>query len=377
MSIKKQLIVALLLLVVGGIVVAILSSHRTPPRRAQKTKVLPVVKTMVVHPVHYRVVIHAYGEVKTRNRAIITSQVRGDVVYVSSHFYPGCAVKKGECLIKLDRRDLEIARAQARAQLKKALADMAELREEALQAMEEWKIIHPHKTIPPLVAKIPQMDALRAKVEAARSDLRLAELNLERTQIDAPFNGIVISRNVDLGQLVSPGERLGVIYSSSMVEVYIPLSLNQVQWLNIPGYNVPSSLKGGIEISFNLGNKGIRYRGNIVRCLGEIDSKSRMLYVIARVEDPFKGLPPLLPNTFVDVKIKGREIYPAFVLPLSAIHSSRVFKVRNNRIEETRVEVVYNLKDKVVVRQGLGDGDRVVISPLSGDVNGIEVRVEK
>ncbi len=378
MSIKKQLLVALLLLVVGGGVVWVLSHHKTPPKRASKRKSIPVVKTMVVHSTHYRVVIHTYGEVKARDKAIITPEVKGKVVYISPHFYAGCRVKRGECLVKLDRRDFEIYLCQAEADLKKALADMAQLKEEAIQARQEWRLIHPHKEIPPLVAKIPQLKALKGRVEAARANVRLAKLNLERTEIHAPFDGIVVSRDVDIGQVVSPGQRLALIYSASSVEVHIPLSLNQVQWLKIPGYSEVLSHPQEVEISFNMGRRSVKYRGKIVRCLGEIDPKSRMLYAVAEVKDPFKRIPPLLPNTFVDVRIKGKEIYPAFLLPVSAIHENCcVFKIKRGRIKVEKVDVAYRLKDKVVVKTGLEDGDVVVISPLAGDVNGLKVRVER
>ncbi len=379
MSIKKQLIIAFVLLLSGGAVALLMAHHSSPPARSTHKRPIFVVDTMVVHPTHYHVKIHTYAEVRARDRASVTSQQQGRVVFISSHLYPGCFVKKGEVLIRLDKRDYEIEQAQAMAELERAKADLEKLREDASQAREEWNMLHPHRPIPPLVAKLPQLRSAQARVEAARASLRLARLHLKRTTILSPFEGVVISRNVELGQFVAPGENLALIYSSSAVEVYIPLSLEQVQWLRIPGYNEDKQGQGSVvSIEFGRGRGKGRYMSRIERCSGEIDKHTRMLYAIAPVYRPLRHLPPLLPNTFVTVSIMGEEIFPAFVIPDSALHGkNRVFKVIKGHVYSCEVKIAYRARDTVVVREGLSDGDRVVISPLAGDVEGVEVRVER
>jgi multidrug efflux pump subunit AcrA (membrane-fusion protein) len=122
------------------------------------------------------------------------------------------------------------------------------------------------------------------------------------------------------------------------------------------------------------------WHGQIVRTEGEIDPRSRMINVVARVEDPYGSEPPLAVGLFVSAEILGRREPRAYVLPRAAIREEESgFQVllidAEDRIRFRPVEVLRSEADRVVIGSGLSPGERVCVSPLGAVVEGMKVRV--
>ena len=124
------------------------------------------------------------------------------------------------------------------------------------------------------------------------------------------------------------------------------------------------------------------WTGSIVRTEGELDPKSRMVTVVARVEDPYgrndgKGRPPLAVGLFVQAEISGKFIPEAMVIPRSALHpDDRVLVLDNeNRLHYRSIQVLRTERESVIVEGGLEAGEKVVVSPLAAAIEGMAVRV--
>jgi multidrug efflux pump subunit AcrA (membrane-fusion protein) len=122
------------------------------------------------------------------------------------------------------------------------------------------------------------------------------------------------------------------------------------------------------------------WRGRIVRTEGEIDPRTRVVHVVARVEQPYAEDPPLAVGLFVSAEILGRRVEDAFVVPRSALRDGRdgdeVLVVDDeSRVRFHPVEVLRERRGEVVIGAGLEAGDRVLVSPLGTAVDGMSVRV--
>ncbi len=129
------------------------------------------------------------------------------------------------------------------------------------------------------------------------------------------------------------------------------------------------------------------WHGNIVRTEGEIDSKSRMVTVVARVEDPYGRdaageRPPLAVGLFVQAEIAGRVVSGAFVVPRAALRrdpadqKDRVLVVDDDsRLRVRQVEVLRRERERVILGSGLVAGERICVSPLRAVVDGMRVRI--
>ncbi len=375
MTKKRQIIIIIGIFLISIMIFLLLIHHKAKPKKTIVKNVIPVVKVIKARPVHYQMIIHANGEARPESIGSIVPEIRGKIVYVSRNLKKGGMLKKGELVVKIFDEDYKIALSQAIAKLKQANATLENTIQESNQAIEEWKLVHPNKDVPYLVAKVPQLEAARANFLAAKAGVTQAKLNLRRTNLYSPYNGVVLQKNIDIGQYVNPGQTLATIYPTSEIEVYIPLTLSDVQWIDIPKYT--TNKKGSlVKLRFSLGQKRVSLIGEITRFLGEIDPKTRMLYVVAVVKNPFKHIPPLLPYTYLDANIQGRVLKNVYVIPMRAVFEDEyVLKVIKNHIKKTKIKIVRMLKDSVIVTKGIDPGDLLVCTPMSGNVDGMEVNI--
>ena len=114
---------------------------------------------------------------------------------------------------------------------------MTKLAEEqglAEYATIDWKRSRSGKTPSDLALRKPQIAEAKTNLEFALADLVKKEGDLESTQVTAFYNGVVESKDVDLGQFVSPGTKLGVVFSIDYVEVRLPIPVHEIEFLELP-----------------------------------------------------------------------------------------------------------------------------------------------
>ena len=370
--------VTAVILALGGLLALYLLHTRPELKRRRPAPHPPLVEAVTVQPRAYRVVEEEFGTVRPVRTGEVVPEVAGRVVELSPSLVVGGRFRKGEVLVRLDPRDYEAALAQARGDLAEAERALAEVESEAESSLKEWReILGRREAPPPLVAREPQLAAARARVEAARARLRKARLDLERTVIRAPFDGLVVEESVELGQFVSPGEVLARIYDARAVEVAVPLELKRLAWLLVPGFNAQE----GSPATVLLPDLSASWTGRVVRAASRADEKTRLLTVFVRVADPFSSRPPLLPGFFVRVRLTGRLLEGVFVLPRRALRrrGERFFVHLvdgEGRLAEREVSVVFLSREEAVVDRGLAPGERVVVSRLAAPVPGMAVRVK-
>lgn len=327
------------------------------------------------------ILLYGDGTVRPLKTVNLVPQVSGKLIYVAPDFINGGSFKKGDVLLKIDPVDYELALVLAEAKVKEAESNLALTKEESKASREEWNLIHrgdPGKKVPPspLVLKIPQLSAAKAMLEASKAELRKARLNLERTTILAPFDGIVMSENVDVGQYVVKGQTLGTIFSKEAVEIVVPIEMRDVPLISIPGFTIPSDNGSIAEISARIGLKDYSWKGKVVRSEGRVDENTRMLNVVIRVDEPYSSYPPLAIGMFVRVKIEGKIKEQVIEIPPSAIRDSNVVWVldREDRIRFRKIKILKVYRDNALVENGLKEGDRVVVSFLKVVTDGMKVK---
>ncbi len=331
-----------------------------------------LVDAEILSPTVFHPVVRSYGLVEARVNSKVVTQVGGRVDYVSEAFRDGGFFRKGDVLLRIDAADYEIEMQVAEANLAEAQRQLEEAVAEAEQAREDWKRLGNDDEPSPLVLREPQLKSAQAAVKSAQAQLKLAQLNLERTEIKAPFDGRVLSTEVDLGQVVSSNTTLGDIYATDAVEVRLPIKNSDVALLELPEsyrhreadqeealpVRILSELAGNEE-----------WLGRIVRTSGSIDSTSRQLYVVARIDSPFgekaEGRFPLKIGQYVTARIQGRAFDDAIVIPNSAIYQgSYVFVLQEGAVYRREIKIAWLDEEQAVIKEGLSAGDQLVISPL-------------
>ena len=363
------------------------ANRQQPERRAPKLAMTQVTVTPVART-DYTVEVKSRGTVRPRTESTLIPEVSGRVVKLSSNIREGEFFEPGDLLLEIDPRDYEAEVAIAEADIAQARSALAEAQARADQARRDWQRLGEQGEPDDLVLRKPQLAGARAALTSAQARLVQAKLNLERTRILAPYAGRVLERNVDIGQYVTPGNVLARIYAVDFVEIRLPLSNRQLEFVTIPevyrdetlGMRAPGV---PVRLSAKIGSKTYTWQGRIVRAEGSIDTQSRQVFVIAQVDDPYgkdaSGRPPLKVGQFVEAEIEGTRLEDVIVIPRAALRVGGEVLVVNaqSKLESRRVNVLWSDEQNAVVARGLEAGDLLVLTPLGTGMDGVEVKAQK
>ncbi|GMQ75243.1 MAG: efflux RND transporter periplasmic adaptor subunit [Gammaproteobacteria bacterium] len=387
---KKLVNILLPILVVAGasgIAFVTIAKREVPERRAPHRAAVEVEVTTLARS-DFTVRVKSRGTVRPRTESSLIPEVSGRIVALSPNIREGEFFEAGEVLLEIDPRDYQAEIAVVKANIEQAHTTLAEEQARAAQARRDWKRLGEAGEPDALVLRKPQLAGARAAVASAEARLTQARLALERTRIVAPYAGRVLERNVDIGQYVTPGTVLVRIYAVDYVEVRLPLTNRQLEFVDIPevyrGDSPPERREDlAVRLSARIGSRLYAWDGRVVRAEGSIDTQSRQLFVIAQVDDPYgkgpAGRPPLKVGQFVEAEIEGRRLADVIVIPRSALRAGGEVLLVNdeNRLETRAVEVLWSNAQSAVTGSGLAPGERLVLTPLGGAMDGIEVRVRE
>ena len=364
-----------------GATIALLFATRPKPERHLAEVPAPFVRVAVVAPQSFQLSVVAHGNVAPRTESDLVAEVRGRIIWVSPALEVGRFFNEGDELLRLDGREHEIAMRRAGALVK--LAESESRLAEAEVARRRLLSRSGASSASDLDQFESRALVASAGLDQARADNAQAALDLERTVVRAPYDGRVRERPVDLGQFVSSGTTLARVFAVDYAEIRLPIRTDELSFLEIPlGFEKDAGrgIDTPVVLTARLGGRELEWPARLVRTEGEIDLRTRMLHVVARVDDPYMrnggAYPPLPVGLFVRAEIQGRTIDDVYVLPSIALREqNRVFVVdAEQRLRFRPVDVVRRSREKVVVAGGLAPDDQVVISPVRAVTDGMRVR---
>jgi RND family efflux transporter MFP subunit len=375
MRAKRGLAIAAVLVLGAGAGFALIRFGPTV-EQAPEPPAPPVVRVVSAKPRNVTVEVRSQGEIQPRTRSQLVAQVAGRISRVAPQFAAGEFFEKGDTLVWLDNADYRLAVQQAQAQVAQARVALEQERAQAKVAREEWKDLGRGEPSA-LVLRKPQLAQAETALAAAQAAAAQARLQLERTTLQAPYDGRVRATQANVGQFVGAGTTLAELYATDYAEVRLPVQERDLRFLPV-GVGYPGERSQGPPVV--LSDDSSEWRGMIVRVAGTLDPKTRLIDLYARVDDPFNRerqtqRAPLPMGLFVQARIQGRTLENVIVLPRAALRDGRVLVVENGRLAFRDVEVVRTRGDDVVVQaKGLGAGAQVVVSPLETPVAGMSVR---
>ena len=368
MSRKKQIIVPLAILALGVAGFAGFSAMKKPPQEKEAVDNTPIVaiETVTVEPM--RLMVDSYGVVMPKYETQLIAQVTGQIVELSETFVRGGFIKQGQLLARIDPSDYEAALIDAQATLASAQAALEQERAQGKVAQEEWKRITDSSPTE-LSLRKPQLAQELARVKAAEAAILRAKRNLERTEIKAPYDAMIESREIGLGSFVAMGTPLGKLLGTDIAEVRLPVADNQLQFLESQGLNADVKLSGTYA-----GNPQ-SWQANVARSEGVVDNKSRMTYLVAEIKDPY-GLnhsqPPIRFGAYVTADILGVNVARASTIPSYLINKGRVPLLdKDSKLRFATIEVIRQDGSNIIVGEGLNDGDRLITSALDYPIDGM------
>lgn len=371
----RTLLGALGVLGAALLVVAYMMASGTEAKRKQPERIARLVETMTLSPADYGVRIEAWGTVQAARRIVLQPQVGGQIQSIGDGFEPGAHVKAGEVLVRIDPADYELTVSQRRADLIRARAELAQEQGRRAVAEEEFKLVGGDVTPAQkrLMLREPQLETARGAVAGAEAALQTAKLDLRRTEVRAPFNALILERNVNVGTRVANGTDLAVLAGTDAYWVELAVPAASLRWIETPGAVVR------LYHAQVWGRDAFR-EGRVIRVLGDLENAGRMARLLVEVPDPLgvenPELPSLLLGAFLRAEIEGRRIEGGFAIERSSLRDGDTVWVMTgeDRLNIRPVEVLYRGATQVYLRDGLKAGDRLVVSDLAVPAEGMPLR---
>ena len=372
----KWLVIAAL--IVGGVVFAL----RPGKSEVQATSVV------TAYPSQQYAQLTASGYVVAQRRAAVASKATGRLLWLGVR--EGSQVKQGEVLAKLDASDVQAAIAQAQAAVRQAEAGVAQATVELVNADSEYKRAQGLKAqgflsdqaVESALARVQTAQAAinsaKAGVVLANAQMNVQQVNLSYTEIRAPFDGVVLVKNANVGDIITPfssaaGSQGAVVTMADMTTLEVEADVSES--------NLAKAEVGApVEITLDA-LPGLRFRGQVAGRVPTVDRAKATVMTKIRFE---KLDARILPEMSAKVTILSQAVSDADQTALLAVNPKAVverdgkkqlLRINGEQLDVVTVNLGRNLGDVVEVKGELKSGDRVVLTPADKLVQGSRISV--
>ena len=352
-----------------GIVVFLgLSSEEELPVETPAAK-LPAVNTIKVGSVEAPLTLNSRGRIEPLYRTHLSAEVSGRIEEVADRFNSGELVEVSGVLLKIEQQSYNAALLKANAQLSRVTAEYAMVDAQAKVAAQEWRTV---TNVAPSALSLhkPQLARETANIEAAKAELLMAQRDLDKTIIRAPFNAVIEMRSIGMGQYVERGEVLGTVMSTDTAEVRLPLSTAQLKQLK--------SLTGKrVTLTDSFAQKRL---GKIVR-MEHMTGEHSVNHVIVRLDDPLAlqdhNLPAFKFGDYVVADIELETLAKRVAIPSRYVQQEQVWVVdAAGKLSQRKLVIEDYFQQFALIASGLNEGDELVVTPLRNPVEGMLVEVK-
>ncbi|MGB1091880.1 MAG: efflux RND transporter periplasmic adaptor subunit [Oceanobacter sp.] len=352
------------------------------PDQQQESDVAAEVSVVEVSTGEYQARFSGYGEADARYELTLTSQVSGRVESLSSQFETGHRVKKGVTLADVESIDYRAAVASAKQAVADAQVALLEEEREGQQAQLDWNnsgLSHEGgEPDSPLLLRQPQLEAAQAALNNAKAELAVAQRDLARTRIQAPFNGLITERFVSPGSYIQAGADVATLLSTDRVEIRIALSPKE--WDMMPDNQTLADSNWPARVEA-VNSNGV-WPGVVERVEQHLNTSTRQRSLVVAVEQPLDQNPVLNPGSFVSVSLSGVPVTGLWQLPGSALSQrGEIWYVDQGSgqamLQRFASEVVFADSNNIYVRPPAALANQsveVLVHPLSSYTSGMKVK---
>jgi RND family efflux transporter MFP subunit len=375
----KWILPFVVLIVLVAASFALIATKPAAKRFEGRPQAAMLVETKTLTPQNYTVKVTSQGIVRAKTQTSLTAQVSGKVVSISNKLDVGAQFNKDDILIELDDSDYQIDLQIAQAEVANAESALQQELAQAEVARKEWELRKRRNTQgKSLFLREPQVKAAKASFAAANARFMRAKLNLERTKIKAPYDGIVKSKQVNLGQNVNANSQLATLFSVDVVELRLPIKNWELDYL------IQDQLNQPVDI-YITDKPSVKWTGYVHQLEAAIDEATRQLHAIVRVERPY-GNPtkPLRVGTFVEAQITARTYSDVFVIPRYLLNQKNEIAIKEqNKMIKRSVVVAWKGRDEAIISEGVSANEQLITTPVSNLASGTvvntsdEVKVQK
>lgn len=388
MNHKKTLLICLGILLAGTVVTLVIFSTEPEASRSGATReTAMLVEVTDAEQGDFNPTVEVMGTVQPSQDIILSPQVSGEIIRRADAFTPGGYVQEGQMLLQIDPADYKTVLQQRKSELNQAISDLSiemgrqDVAQQDFEVLGDTLAERLSEQNKSLVLREPQLKAARSRVQSAQAAVEQAELNLQRTTIRAPFDAHILSRSVNVGSQVAPGDNLGRLVGQDTYWVEATVPLSKLRNLSFPD-------DGGRGAEVRIRNRTAwepgKYRmGYLYRLVGSLENSTRMARVLIAVPDPRArstenaGKPAMIIGAFVEANIKAEELPDVVRLNRDYIRENdTVWVMEDEKLQIRDVNIVFRDPRYAYIDSGLTAQDQIVTTNLSTVTDGAALRLE-
>ena len=416
--------------VFGAILLVFMVKNKQEPNRPPTEESRRAVHVVTVQPMTVIPRVTGYGYVEATETWEAITEVSGKVVAMHPELKKGAFLAKDTLLLRIDPQSYGLAKTKGQASVMSIEAQLTELDQqrkntEKLLSIEKEALALTHKEIERkrqlqrkgylsqseldneeknllardaavknhlnTLALIPsQEQALLAQKKSNVSSLGEMQLDLERTEIRAPFDCRIAEVNVEVNEYAKQGTVL--LKAINIASVEIPVKLAPGEFVNLlpAEFSVTDVFAGNItmekireqfgvkaEVRLPMFNREATWEGTFRRTSASVDLQTGALTIFIAVSSPYEKMeqgvrPPLMPNLYCEVELQGRSRADRYLVPINAVHDGRVYLLnKESRLSSQPVTVEMVMDDYAVIHEGLQPGEMVVLTDLVPAIEGM------
>ncbi len=326
-----------------------LSSLKQRPSKAAPAKEIATPVTIKkVTATRTEIPLEGYGTIEAQETIVIVPEVSGQIIQTHPKLEVGLALKQGELLFKIVDDEYRHRLDIDKANLARAEFELKEERGRGLVAQREWKLLDQSLKITSLSKELALRKAHEqqklAAVAGAKGSVELAKLNVARTQVSAPCDGILISEQLGVGQFVNKGTQVATFACTNALKLIIAVPPSKLKWLT------PFD-----QVSRNANASVNGHPAKLVRILSKVDQQTRMIRLLFELPGSAlipnqSNLQPLLLGTFTKVNFTVVSSQPLFTIEEDSVRSNNhVWLAKDSKLMISKIKVLHRSAGQAIV----------------------------
>lgn len=363
--------ITIVLIVMGFLTMKFLISQKPKPKRRLPVSVPRYVKAEKVEYGTVKASVVATGRMKSTQIVDIVAEASGKIEKGAISFKKGENFKKGDVLLKIY---MDEAMLDLKSRKSKFLNTMAGL-------LPDIRVDYPNRykafynffntiNIEKDLPVLPDFNNDKIKIFLASRNIltdyysiKKDELKLKRHIIRAPFDGSILSVNMEVGAYTNAGGKLAKIIRTDKLELEVYVESSKSVWIN-----------KGDKVAVNLNNSSEKWEGVVSRKSGFIDESTQSRAIFVEV----KGCgDQLLYGQYLVAEFPGKGIENSMMIPRNAIFNyDQVFVVKDGKLQLRNIDIL-KINEKSVIFSGIEEGLSIVVEPLINARVNTEVKILK
>ena len=363
----KKIALPIVILAAGFAGMTLIASAGDKEEEPEVVDTRPTVTISELQAEDYAVTLNSYGEITPLESTMLAAQVSGEVTSWNQDFVPGGLVRRGEILFSIEKDAYEAALLQAEANLSSAQAQL--IQEQAQANVAEREAAGMSKSrVTDLYLRKPQLLSAQAAVKSAEAMLRIAKRDLDNCEVRAPYDALIVSREIGTGDYVTPGTVAATLNNVENAEITFPVAGFDQSFL-------PVSVTG-LDATVTVDKRTIPAK--LHRDLGIVDQSTRMSHLVARIDDPYgvrSGKALIKFGSFANISFNGKTLENVFRIPQELVNNKRIWLVSEDATLQSEIVEIVREQDDFYFVRGNFDGLQLVTSPPEYPLNGMAVKV--